>query len=279
MIYNELTQRGTLDFPVEFYHIERNNTRYEMTAHWHSEIEIIRVLDGELRCKFNNQSYVAKRGDILFVNSECVHSAMPEDCVYECVVFHMDFLYPNDDDCRFFIDNVLNHEYVLKEYYPCDNSIIYKTFNEIFDALKNKNEGYKFYVIGSFYRLFGLICEKRLYENAVGSSLVVGKNVPKLKNILTYIRRNYDKHIYLEEMAEVAGMSPKYFCAFFKEMTGRTPVEYLKIYRIEKASRKLLNTDEHVTDIAYSCGFNDLSYFIKTFKELKNITPAQYRKR
>ena len=61
-------------------------------------------------------------------------------------------------------------------------------------------------------------------------------------------------------------------------MTGRTPIEYLKIYRIEKASKKLLNTDEAVTDIAFSCGFNDLSYFIKTFKELKNITPAQYRK-
>lgn len=279
MIYNELTQRGTADFPVEFYHIEKNNTRYEMTAHWHSEIEIIRVLEGSLRCKFNNQNYVATKGDILFVNSECVHSAMPDDCIYECIVFHMDFLYLNDDDCRFFVDSVLNHEYVLREYYPSESSEIHRTFNSIFEAIKNRNTGYKFYVIGSFYRLFGLICENKMYENAIGSSLVADKNVPKLKNILTYIRKNYDKHIYLEEMAKVAGMSPKYFCAFFKEMTGRTPVEYLKIYRIEKASRKLLNTDEHVTDIAYSCGFNDLSYFIKTFKELKNITPAQYRKR
>jgi len=61
-------------------------------------------------------------------------------------------------------------------------------------------------------------------------------------------------------------------------MTTKTPVEYLNSYRIEKASRKLLNTDMSVTSVAFSCGFNDLSYFIKTFKAIKGITPAKYRK-
>ena len=68
MIYNELTQRGTDDFPIELYHIDKNHTRYEMTAHWHSEVELIRVLKGQLRCKFNNQNYLAQKGDVL-VNS------------------------------------------------------------------------------------------------------------------------------------------------------------------------------------------------------------------
>ncbi len=278
MIYNELTQRGTADFPVELYHIEKNNTRYEMTAHWHSEIELIRIIDGSLECKCNNNSYSAKKGDIILINSESVHSAMPDECVYECIVFHPDFLYLDESDCRFFMDSVLNHEYMINEFYPCSDSKINKTVNEIFDSLEKKKAGYKFMVIGAFYRLFGLICEMGLYSGYAASALSADKNVPKLKNILKYIRKNYDKHIYLEDMAEVAGMSAKYFCAFFKKMTGRTPVEYLKIYRIEKASKKLLNTDEPVTDIAYSCGFNDLSYFIKTFKEVKGITPAQYRK-
>ena len=55
-------------------------------------------------------------------------------------------------------------------------------------------------------------------------------------------------------------------------------MEYLTLYRIEKASRKLINTDSSVTSIAFSCGFNDLSYFIKTFKKVKGITPAKFRK-
>ena len=58
-----------------------------------------------------------------------------------------------------------------------------------------------------------------------------------------------------------------------KEKTGKTPVEYLNGYRIEKASQLLLNSDQSVTEIAFSCGFNDLSYFIKTFKKLIYYNP------
>ena len=48
MSYNELKQHGTEDFPIELYHIEKEHARYEMSAHWHSEIELIRVLSGVL---------------------------------------------------------------------------------------------------------------------------------------------------------------------------------------------------------------------------------------
>ena len=64
MIYNELIFRGTADFPIELYHIEENHTKYEMTSHWHSEVELIRVLEGQLRCKFNNQNLAS----INFIN-------------------------------------------------------------------------------------------------------------------------------------------------------------------------------------------------------------------
>jgi AraC-like DNA-binding protein len=61
-------------------------------------------------------------------------------------------------------------------------------------------------------------------------------------------------------------------------MTGKTPVEYLNEYRIERATQKLLSSDQSVTDIAYSCGFNDLSYFIKTYKSHKGISPGGVRR-
>ena len=79
-------------------------------------------------------------------------------------------------------------------------------------------------------------------------------------------------------MADAVGFSTKYFCNFFKNMTGKTPVGYLNVYRIEKACKKLLTTDMPITQIAYTCGFNDLSYFIKIFKQIKNCTPKQFRK-
>lgn len=278
MSYNELKQHGTADFPIELYHIDKAHTRYEMSAHWHNEIELIRVLEGQLNVRLNNNSYTAKKGDIIFVNSQTVHSALPVECVYECVDFHLDFLPVADNSSKYFIESLINHDYLIKEFSVFDNSLFITAVNNVFEAMSHKSSGYKLRVIGALYTLFSVIIDEHLYASTGGVSIAADKNVPKLKNVLSFIRSNYDFPITLNDMAKAAGMSPKYFCYFFKEMTRKTPIEYLNSYRVEKASRKLINTDTSVTDIAFSCGFNDLSYFIKTFKAQKGVTPAQFRK-
>jgi AraC-like DNA-binding protein len=279
MSYNELEQRGTADFPIEYYYIDETHTRYDMSAHWHSEMEIIRILDGRLTVKLNDRTYNAKQGDIVIVNSEMVHGAFPEDCKYECIVFHIDFFHIDNYSCRYFFESLLNHEYLIKEFNEKDNSEFCMAIDSLFETIRKKSSGYKFAVIGALYRLFGVIIDEHRYSAVNGQdNIFADKNVPKLKKVLTYVRENYDKQISLDDMSKAAGMSPKYFCYFFKEMTGKTPVEYLNGYRIEKASRKLLYTDLSVTEIAFASGFNDLSYFIKTFKNMKNTTPAKFRK-
>lgn len=278
MSYNELKQHGTEDFPIELYHIDSSHTRYEMSSHWHNEIEIIRVLDGTLNVRLNNSSYTVKKNEIIFANSETVHQASPDNCIYECLDFHLDFIPVSNNGSKYFMDSLKNHEYTITEYHNDTSSTFSIAVNQLFDAMANQSSGYKFKVIGALYNLFGTIIDLHLYQPTDSAMIGSDKNVPKLKNVLYFIRTNYDSPISLVDMADAAGMSPKYFCYFFKDMTTKTPVEYLNTYRIEKASRKLLNSDMSVTDIAFSCGFNDLSYFIKTFKSIKGITPARFRK-
>lgn len=280
MSYNELKQHGTLDFPIELYQIDKNHPKYEMASHWHSEIEIIRIVEGQLNIKLYNNEYLANKNDVIFVNSETVHGAYPiEGCKYECIVLHMDMLSVEDNGCRFFIESILNHEFSVNEFNRYQANDFHRAIDNLFVAMKHHSSGYKFMVIGALYQLLGIIVDNHMYSSTTGATTLSGdKNVPKLKNVLTFIRKNYDKPITLDDMANSAGMSNKYFCYFFREMTRKTPVEYLNNYRIERASRKLLNSDTSVTEIAYSCGFNDLSYFIKTFKTIKGITPAKFRK-
>lgn len=279
MIYNELKQRGTADFPIEYHYVDKHHTRYEMSAHWHSELEIIRILQGELKVRLNNQNFTARVGDVVFVNPETVHAASPINCVYECLIFHIDFLDTDTYSCRFFVESILNREFAIREYSPAEGSGFHTAVNNAFEAIIHKSSGYKFRVIGTLYEMLGIIVDEHLYS-AVNSdtSISSNKNIPKLKRVLTFLRENYNIQLSLTDMAKAAGMSPKYFCYFFREMTGKTPVEYLNGYRIEKASQKLLNSDLSVTEIAFSCGFNDLSYFIKTFKAHKSISPAKFRK-
>ena len=61
-------------------------------------------------------------------------------------------------------------------------------------------------------------------------------------------------------------------------MTHRTPIDYLNYYRIERACYQLITTNLSITEIAYASGFNDLSYFIKTFKKYKGNHSKKYLK-
>lgn len=289
MSYRELRQHGTEEFPIEIYRIDKDHTRFEMTAHWHTHVEIIRVVCGELNITLYNNEYVASKGDVLFVNSETVHGASPSpDCVYECVVFHTEMLSVKENSCNFFIEGLINGEFLVHEYHNALESKIVAQVNVLFDSMKKMADtsaegrfastAVKFSVLSALYSLFAAIIDLKLYSSASVSELPEDKNLSKLKSVLSFIRSNYDKQITLSDMAEVASMSPKYFCHFFKSMTRKTPVDYLVAYRVEKASRKLLSTDMSVTDVAFATGFNDLSYFIKTFKKLKGETPAAFRK-
>ncbi|MBQ9940863.1 MAG: AraC family transcriptional regulator [Clostridia bacterium] len=280
MSYNEILQRGTHDFPIELYKINKNDFRYEMTSHWHGELEIVRVLKGTLNIRLNNNEYLACPGDTVFANSETVHYGYPEgDCEYECIVFDGRLLNAHGDALRKFTDGILKRELYIREFIPSADKEVYQAVSRLFDAMAIAGcPEYQFMVMGALYNLFGVIISRKLYFSASTYPMAQEKNIPKIRKALEFMRENFDKQITLENIAGSVGMSPKYFCLFFRDMTRKTPFEYLTAYRIENASCQLINTDKTVTEIAFSCGFNDLSYFIKTFKSLKNITPAQYRK-
>ena len=104
------------------------------------------------------------------------------------------------------------------------------------------------------------------------------RRLSPIKNVLSHISENYTDTISLNELAKIAGMNPKYFCRYFRSMTGRTPIDYLNYYRIECACEMLSTKDISIKETTISCGFNDESYFIKTFQKYKGITPKQFVK-
>ncbi|MBE5740059.1 MAG: helix-turn-helix domain-containing protein [Clostridiales bacterium] len=277
MIYNELKQHGTEDFPFELYKVNSQHPKYEMAFHWHTNLELTRVLSGSLSLTLDNRNFLLKAGDVAIINSETVHGATPKDCVYECIVFNLAFLKTNNRACDLFIDNLLSHNSFLEER-PTHPHII-QLIHRIFDETGKNQAGMPFKVLGLFHELLGEIQQKEQFNSHLPLSNVKDeKKVVKLKLVLKFIRDNFASDITLDDMSAVAGFSCKYFCKFFKDMTGTTPVNYLMAYRIERASRKLLGTDLPITQIAYDCGFNDLSYFIKTFKSFKHVSPKEYRR-
>ena len=276
--YQEHRQQGTEDFPIAYYYVEESMPRYYMTYHWHPEYEIIRILDGIFQMTVNHTNYTLEQGDIIFIQDGMLHGGNPLNCVYECLVFDMTPLIRNNRICRNQVEQILNHKIYIHPQLPDDDSEITSTISTLFEAMQKHKTGYEFVVQGSLYQLLGMLLEKQLYSIRPKNELQVTDRLKHLKYVLRYIEGNYTEDIKLEDLASIAGMNPKYFCRFFKQITQKTPISYLNYYRIECAIEQLFTTDASITEVAFNCGFNDISYFIRTFKKHKGITPKQYIK-
>ena len=99
----------------------------------------------------------------------------------------------------------------------------------------------------------------------------------RMGKVMTYVKANLRDDIKQSEVAELVSMTPQGFSRFFRATTGRTFVSFVNVMRIMEACRLLVSTDEDIIDIAFQCGYANLSNFNRRFSELKHTTPREYR--
>lgn len=135
--------------------------------------------------------------------------------------------------------------------------------------------------------------ELNKYESIIDTSMRVYKCIqllfsnediytPKADNpveiVLQYIHRNLDKKLTLQELADLAHLSPYYFSRFFKKETGLSPMEYVMNVRMNEAKLLLITTDKSVTEIAHKIGYASGTSFTNMFTEKIGCSPVQFRK-
>lgn len=275
LAYHEKKSRGTFDFPIEFYFINKAHPRYEMPIHWHMEYELIRVLAGELELSLNEETMHLTAGDAALVCGGVVHGGKPSACVYECIVFDFSHFLQSGPikhmpAVRFMEQSVQLHAFYAAESAPA------QLLSRLFDAMEREYPGYEWTVTGILFEYLGIIVRQKLYTvpSQTGEQ---PRRVLQIKKALERIRTDYATVLTLAELADEAGLSPKYFCRIFRQITGRTPMDYLNFYRVECAAECLLTSTQSVTEIALASGFNDLSYFARQFKRYKGCSARDYR--
>ena len=275
--YQEHKQHGTFNFPIAHYHENPRTPRYLMTYHWHTNYEIVFIREGSFTLTLDDTTNVYHAGDVIFISDGMLHGGTPTDCFYDCVVFDLQILLKNNNACSKTVQDIISHKIRINSYLSENNRVISAITQDLCNTLREKSEGYEFKVQGYLYLLFGEIIQSHLYTKSSLDS-ITNERLNSIKEVLQYISENYSNNINLDSLAHIAGMNPKYFCRYFRSMTERTPIDYLNYYRIECACELLSTKDVTIREVAISCGFNDESYFIKTFHKYKNITPKQFIK-
>lgn len=279
MDYKERRIHGEEGLPLSMYNQTWQSTRYHMNCHWHPEHEIIYIKSGsmELRLGVGEETFLLKKGDVVFVQGGTLHSAIPTDCHYVCFVLDPSRMLSAGDVCAKEIKQIEKGELRIDPLVSKKHLEFAEVCEELLRSLSAREDGFPFFVKGLVWCFFGCLLKFKLYQKNPLSVASEEKSEGRMKSVLDYIRKNYGKEIGLSELAALSNMSPNYFCRYFRKLTGQTPIEYLITYRLESACYALRSTDLTVTDITFACGFNDVSHFIKSFRKAYGMTPGAYR--
>lgn len=100
----------------------------------------------------------------------------------------------------------------------------------------------------------------------------------RMRKIHDFIDQNYQKKIYLKDLADLVSMSEQSFSRFFSKIMGKPFFAFLNEYRIHTANKMLIDTDWSVREICFACGYESYAFFYKQFHKFNETTPSKYRK-
>lgn len=278
---------GTPDFPVAVY-LDNVTTDY-VNWHWHDEIEIGFVTEGSVVVGSGTRKDILSCGDVFFINSGVIHSmcnaAAPQTAVFKSIafsgsvvggeqnsVFWQKYLKPilYAASLRSFVLTV-NSEY---------HADVLSLLSDIWDTVDREPMHYEMLVRNGLSSLFCILLRMQEHAADEAAQSTYGIRLEKRMHLLLdYIHAHYSERISLEDLARTAAISKTEVMRCFKSIISKPPVRYLKEYRLRQAAYLLVHTERSVQQIGESCGFEDSSYFAKSFRALYQMTPTEYRRR
>lgn len=249
---------------------------YQSTPqHWHSDIELLLVLEGTLAINSLPDTPIARAQDIILFNSYETHrlTCTSGKGLVLAVQFSSSFCrsyYPSFE-YTYFTQNLL----CSGKYSALQNLMV-----EMASSFFREPQYFSLHCIG----LLNLLAEQllihlpySLLDQQERSSRE--KNIFKMQKILNHIEKHYTEKLLLSDISKLENLSLHYLSHLFKKTLGISFQSYMKQLRFEKALNLLTETDSSILDICIASGFSDIKYLNQLFDEYFGCTPGQYRRR
>lgn len=251
-------------FPYLFHVTNLEKTSYT-TPHWHEAIEILAFTKGICHVVINTNQFDASEGDIIIINSGSVHSILSDGaCGYYCAILEPEIWHELGIDIK-------NTHFKEK----ISNAELMTLFENAGNEKLAKNEHYRQAILSNM-----LLTAIYLSRNCVDASYkdIVTANFRKIQTVkktIDYIEKNVCVPFSIEEAAKKLSFTKCYLCHVFKEVTGMTIITYLNERRCDIAEKMIISGEMQINEIALACGFDNFSYFSRTYKKYKGIPPSK----
>lgn len=258
----------------------RNENIKSHVWHYHPEVELIFVCKGSGKRQIGSNISYFSDGDLVLIGSNLPHCGLTNENTnndYEMVIqFKPDFLGENiwqtpemhrisallekskagivfEENIKKTVGKKIADMHEMSSL----NKLI--SFLEILDELATTQD-YRILNAGKYY------LQTQVEDNE------------RINHIFNYVKDHFKEQITLEEIADLANMKVPSFCRYFKKITNKTFTQFVNEYRITHSLKLLAEQPLSITEVCFESGFNNFSYFNKTFKEYIKKSPSQYRK-
>lgn len=291
---NEYEQEPVNGLPIAFRRFDSSDPKtrelfpehYYKEKTWSSYIKAIRIRRGFFQGELNLKPLFLHAGDIIFVNPQDLSEicSLSDDWSLDTLEFTPLVLsFAHSDHFSHMVLNplakgVLRLPELLDEKTEC-TILLHQLFDQMADADEQQSDVSMFRVRLRLLEMLCILSEAGLLvsKDSRGKTPDTQK-VERYRKVTSYIDKYYDRPLTLQDLANLVPCNSQYLCRFFKDISGTSPIQYLIKVRIEKACELLEKTEHSVLDIGLEVGFDNGSYFVRKFKELKGVTPKAYRK-
>ena len=282
----EVKAHGTYGFPV-LVSPERLSwfDTGEFPWHWHPEIELTLILEGEILYQVNDNSCLLKAGEGLFCNTNVLHAGRhgnSADCSYLSVTFHPRLLYGYNNSLmqNRYMEGILRDPELASIHFKPEVDWQKKVLEQIRKIQRlsaDKAEASELKIQIVLMEIWLLIYEH--VEPGAEEQSGHDRDTERIRCIMSYIQEHYAEKITLEELAEQIHLCRSESCRLFKRYMNASIFDYLLDYRVERSLPLLRDDRLDVTQIAGMTGFSNPAYIAKIFRRKMGCTPFQYRKK
>lgn len=265
--------------------INRCEPYFTNVFHFHEECELVYVTEGHGKRIIGNSIEHFSKGDIVFVGSNLPH-----------VWYNDKEYFEGNEDLKarsivvYFPQNMFGHKFYtmdetrkLEEFFIRARRGIHiygKTQKKVAAQLRILAQEKGLSRVVTLLRILQLLSETEEYNYlaAVGYSHdFQARDNQKIDKVFRFVINNYHRAISLDEIAAITQLTPQSFCRFFRNRTRKSFIQFVKEVRIGQACKKLAEEEWNISEIAYACGYTNLSNFNRFFKEVTGKTPRVYR--
>ncbi len=276
------SEKVKYDYDGYYAYIRRgllsNYPNYAADSHWHDDLEFISILSGSMDYNVNGEILHLEAGQGIIVNARQLHygfSTEHKECVFYCVLLHPMLLCISQHIDHDFASPLLSDSslpYILLDHHTEWQSTILSDIEAMYLCKDKKNA--PLYIQNAFYHIWILLTENAVKVRRIKKQ---DRNLSVLKDMLSFIHKNYGGKVTLDNIAAAGNVSKSTCLVIFKKYLQDTPTNYLIGYRLKQAIKLLKADDLTVTEIALEVGFGGVSYFAETFRKNYGYSPSEYK--